>query len=36
MAAILIRTMRKVINEETKLGSTISKPTSTIPFVQAS
>lgn len=36
MAAILVRIMRKIVNEEVKLGSVIRKPTSTIPFVQAS
>ena len=36
MAAILIRTMRKIVNEEVKIGSCIKKQTSPIPFVQAS
>lgn len=36
MAAILVRTMRRIVNEEIKLGSTLRKPVSTIPIVQAS
>ena len=36
MIAILIRVMRRVINEEVKIGSSIKKQTSSIPFVQSS
>jgi hypothetical protein len=36
MASILIRTMRKIINEEVKIGSCIKKQTSQIPFMQSS
>lgn len=36
MIAILIRVMRRIVNEEVKIGSAIKKHTSSIPFVQAS
>ena len=36
MAAILMRTMRKIVNEEVKIGSSIKKQTSAIPHVQTS
>ena len=36
MASILLRTMRKIINEEVKLGSCIMKAASQIPFMQSS
>ncbi len=35
MAAILVRTMRRIINEEAKIGSAIYKTPSSIPFVQS-
>ena len=36
MIAILIRVMRRIVNEEVKIGSAIKKQTSSIPFVQSS
>ena len=33
-AAILIRTMRKIVSEEVKIGSTIKQSASSIPFMQ--
>lgn len=32
MAAILVRTMRRIVNEEIKLGSTLRKTTSSMPY----
>ena len=36
MIAILIRTMRRIVNEEVKIGSSIKKSTNSMPFVQSS
>ena len=36
MIAILIRVMRRIVNEEVKIGSSIKKQTTSIPFVQSS
>jgi len=36
MTAILVRVMRRIVNEEVKIGSSIRKPASAIPIVQSS